>query len=147
MKKLMTVALSALALSVGASPSLFAIDNVCWRINGFPLRTALSFVGNADGASVYNVQGRGTSTDVPIAGTLVIPPAGNLSLSFAIQAASPAQHAVMHQLSLNRASLGGPGNFRWFDSTNSGASNAVFVSCATVPRGAADADRASQGLE
>jgi hypothetical protein len=147
MKRLMTVTLTALALSAGASPSLFAIDNICWRINGFPLQTALSFVGNADGASVYNVQGRGTSTAVPIAGTLVFPAAGNALLSFSIQAASPGQHAVMHQLSLNRATLGGTGNFRWFDSTNSGASTAVFVSCATVPRTTEDADRAAQGLE
>jgi len=147
MKKLMTVALSALALSVGASPRLFAVDHWCWRINGFPLQTALSYVGNADGAQVYNVQGRGTSSSVPIAGTLVFPPVGNVSLSFAIQAASPTQHAVMHQLSLNRATFGGNGNFRWFDSTNSGASTAVRVSCATVPRAEAEADRASQGLE
>ena len=147
MKRFMFVfAAAAILLGASTTASAQVISNVCWNVNGFAVKGSLTVAGSASGTTIYDFDGYGTSSGVPLKGTLVIPPQGNMRFSFLIQAASPAQNAVVHQLSLNRATLNGTGNWRWFDSTNEGASNATFVNCAAVAE-LVGGDSASQGIK
>ena len=139
------VAVASILLGASATASAQVISNICWNVNGFGVKGSLTVAGSASGASIYDFEGYGTSTSVPINGTLTVPPAGNVRFSFLIEAASPGQNAVTHDLSLNRSTLNGSGNWRWFDSSATGASNATFVNCATVEE-SVGGDSASQGL-
>jgi hypothetical protein len=142
----MTLGLAVAAILLGASSTASAqvINNVCWNVNGFGVKGSLTVAGSASGTTIYDFDGFGTSTSVPIKGTLTIPPTGRIRFSFLIEAAS-GQNAVTHELSLSRSTLDGSGNWRWFDGSNTGASNATFVNCATVAE-SVGGDSASQGL-
>ena len=146
--KRMTLGLAAAAMLMGASSTASAqvINNICWNVNGFGVKGSLTSAGSASGTTIYDFDGFGTSTHVPIKGTLTIPPSGSIRFSFLIEAASPGQNAVTHELSLSRSTLNGTGNWRWFDGSNTGASNATFVNCATVEE-SVGGDSASQGLK
>ena len=123
----------ALVLAFPAvSNSATSFNNLCWTVNGWPLRIAVALTGFADGDAAFTVSGTGTSTDAPVAGTAVDSGSGDISFSFQILAASESQNAVLHQLSLNRNTFNGTGSFRWFDSTNEGSSTATFVSCSSL---------------
>lgn len=145
--KHLTLGFAFAAILFGASTTASAqvFSNICWNVNGFGVKGSLTAAGSASGTTIYDFDGYGTSTAVPIKGTLTIPPQGNARFSFLIQAASPSQNAVVHQLSLNRSTFNGSGNFRWFDGSNTGADTATFVSCATVEE-LVGGDQASQGL-
>jgi len=146
--KRMTLGLAVAAILMGASSTASAqvINNVCWNVNSFGVKGSLTVAGSASGTTIYDFDGFGTSSSVPIKGTLTIPPTGNIRFSFLIEAASPGQNAVTHELSLNRSTLNGTGNWRWFDGSNTGASTATFVNCATVDE-SVGGDSASQGLK
>ena len=146
--KRMTLGLAVAAILMGASSTASAqvINNICWNVNGFAVKGSLSVAGSASGTTIYDFDGFGTTTNVPLKGTLTIPPSGNIRFSFLIEAASAGQNAVTHDLSLSRSTLNGTGNWRWFDGSNTGASTATFVNCATVDE-SVGGDSASQGLK
>ena len=146
MKRLTLGAMVAAALlGASATASAQVISNICWNVNGFAVKGSLTAAGSASGTTIYDFDGYGTGSSVPLKGTLTIPPQGNIRFSFLIQAASPGQNAVVHELSLSRSTLNGSGNWRWFDSTNNGASTATFVSCASVAE-LVGGDSRAQGL-
>jgi hypothetical protein len=146
--KRMTLGLAAAAILMGASSTASAqvINNICWNVNGFAVKGSLTVAGSASGTTILDFDGFGTSSGVPIKGTLTIPPSGNARFSFLIEAASPSQNAVTHELSLSLSTLNGTGNWRWFDGSATGASTATFVNCATVAE-LVGGDSASQGLK
>jgi hypothetical protein len=145
--KRLTLGLAVAAILMGASSTASAqvINNICWNVNGFAVKGSLTTAGSASGTTIFDFDGFGTTSSVPIKGTLTIPPSGNIRFSFLIEAAS-GQNAVTHELSLSRTTLNGSGNWRWFDGSNTGASTATFVNCATVDE-AVGGDSASQGLK
>ena len=136
---------AAVLLGASATASAQVINNICWNVNGFAVKGSLTVAGSASGTAIYDFDGYGTSSSVPLKGTLTIPPQGNIRFSFLIQAASPGQNAVVHELSLSRSTLNGTGNWRWFDSTNNGTNTATFVSCASVAE-LVGGDSRAQGL-
>lgn len=139
-------AVAVFLLGTSTTASAQVISNICWNVNGFAVKGSLTVAGNASGNLIYDFDGYGTSTGVPLKGTLIIPAAGNIRFSFLIQAASPAQNAVTHQLSLSRATLNGTGNWRWFDGSSEGVSNATRVNCAAVDE-IVGGDSASEGIK
>jgi len=145
--KRLTVLMFAVAMFLGGSASAFAqvVSNICWNVNGFHVKTSFTVAGSAAGSKIFDVDGFGTETNVPIKGTYIVPPAGNASFSFLIEAASPIQHAVVYQLSVDRNG-NGTGSWRWFDGSNEGGATASVIPCVAgeAPTGG---DRASQGLQ
>lgn len=155
MKKAIVFSILFLIVFFAANGSMLAesifgttgsIENVCWSVNGWPLKTSLMVSGMAGTSLVVQLSGVGTTLNAPISGTILIPPSGNLTLSFAIFAASASQYAVMHQVSLDRTTLNGTGFARWFDSTQSGTDTITFTSCTTLSNGMESTDRVGQGL-
>jgi hypothetical protein len=146
MKRLtLGVAVAAILMGASSTASAQVINNICWNVNGFAVKGSLTAAGSASGTTIFDFDGFGTNTSVPIKGTLTIPPSGNIRFSFLIEAAG-GQNAVTHDLSLSRTTLNGSGNWRWFDGSNTGASTATFVNCATVEE-SVGGDSASQGLK
>jgi hypothetical protein len=148
MKKLMIIFISLLTLMFGASSNLLAYDDLCWTINGWPLEVAANDVGYVGSDLLLTVSGSGTSTGAPVAGAIVYPASGDIRFSFETLATG-SQHAVVHQLTLDKNTLNGSGSWRWFDSTNAGGSTATFVPCSSLTSStqSIEADIVSQGLE
>lgn len=133
-------------LGISTSASAQVVSNVCWSVNGFPVNTSLTLVGTAGSTFIIDVDGYGTSTQVPISGTLTVPPTGDLRLSFLIQAASPSQSAVAWELRLSRTTFDGSGSFRWFDGSTEGTGTATLVSCLAADSLVSE-DPVSEGLK
>lgn len=151
--KRLTVLMFAVAVFLGGSASAFAqvISNICWNVNnGFNVKTSFTIAGSAAGSKIFDVDGFGTETNAPIKGTCILPPAGNASFSFLIEAASPIQHAVVYQLSVDRNG-NGTGSWRWFDGSNEGGATIAITACvdAEAPTNGAPTGgaRVSQGLQ
>ena len=140
----------AAALFLGGSREASAqtYSNICWNISGNTYRVSLTVAGSASGQTIFDVSGFGTGTNVPLAGTLIYPPAGDVRFSLAILAASAGQNAVQHQMTLNRVTFNGTGSFRWYDGSASGNTVATLIGCPAAASNAEDqgADRKAAGL-
>jgi hypothetical protein len=143
--KLILVSMFTISLIVSAT-SIWAYDNLCWTINGWPLKLSASPTGYVGSDLCLTINGIGTSMNTPISGTAVVPASGPIQLSFEIVAASEIQHAVVHQLTLDAETLNGTGYWRWYDSSYEGTSVATFVPCSKC-EAEEEADLASQGIE
>ena len=147
MKKFFSRMFFPLGLLVFFSAAAIAYDNLCWTVDNWPIKVAVTRVGQVGSTQLYIVSGFGTSTDVPITGTIVYPPSGNIKFSFEILAASPTRHSVVHQMSLDRNTLNGSSAWRWQDGSHEGTSSVTFVPCSSLNFSVERAGKASQGLE
>lgn len=147
MKKFLGGIFCFLTLLVLLSFEVLAYDNLCWIVGGFPLRVAAIRVGQVGATQIYTVSGFGTNTGVPITGTIVVPPSGDIKFSFEILAASPTQYSVVHEMSLDRNTLNGTTVWRWQDGSYEGTDSVTFVPCSSLSFTTEKANKASQGLK
>jgi len=155
-KKLIITVIGVLMILMlgGIRNKVFAYDNLCWTVCGWPLKLTAIYTGmiSHEGAYIYTINGYGTSWGIPINGTLVWPASGsNFKISFEIKAASSSQHAVVYEATLSKDTFNGISSWRWFDSSNSGSCSVIWVSCSSLSSilgtQSIKGDPASQGLE